>query len=150
MTIRPNGVENSTAKIDNDKEVRRSEYMHEHANVLKLRSEVERIDGALREIGKTRVTVSTLVLPSTHEREYLKFIFSSTTRFADSLLAAGGRWQLCYRRAARAREGWDLSRFNFSNIPPHLTQANRPVLIQGWAKSNASCSASAEGSSDKP
>lgn len=73
-------------RVENDKEVR-SEYVHERANVFKLRSrsEVERIDRALHEIRKTCVTISTLVLPSTHEREYLNFIFSSTTGFAISV-----------------------------------------------------------------
>lgn len=63
---RPNGEENySKKKIDNDKEVSRSECVRGRANVFKLRSrsEVERIDSALHEIRRTCVTVSTLVLP---------------------------------------------------------------------------------------
>lgn len=159
VTTRANRVENFTKKkMDNDKEVM-SECVHERENVFKFRSrsEVERIDRALHEIRKTCVTISTLVLPSTHEREYLNFIFTSTTRFAISvhiILLEGRKWhilsQLCYRCSAQGLKCWNLRRFTFSNIASYFVYANQLVLIQRWAKSNASCWASSEGNLDKP
>lgn len=43
-----------------------------------------------------------------------------------------------------------LWRLTFSNMASYLTKANQLVLIQRWARSNASSLASADGSLDKP
>lgn len=81
----------------------------EHANVLRSRSEVERINRALHEIRKTCDYKHISFTPSTHERKYLNLIFSSTTRFAISvdIILSGGRKlhllsQLCYHCATQA------------------------------------------------
>lgn len=86
MWARPSREEKK--KTDNVNEMRRSKYKHTHTRkrVQAMREKWCRKNWGvfLREIRRTGVTVSTLVLPSTHEREYLNFIFSSATRLARS------------------------------------------------------------------
>lgn len=89
MWARPSREEKKK-RIDNINEMRRSKYVHTHTHTRKRVQDMrekwcrKNWQAFLREIRRTGVTVSTLVLPSTHEREYLNFIFSSATRLACS------------------------------------------------------------------
>lgn len=125
---------------------------------VQVKQERRGIFWALHGIRKTCVTISTLVLHCQHMKgKYLNFIFSSTTRFSISvhIVLSGGRKlhilsQLCYHTATWAPKCWSLQKLTFSNMASYLMYASQFVLIQRWAKSNASFLASSEGSLEKP
>lgn len=125
---------------------------------VKVKQERRGIFRALHEIRKTCVTISTLVLHCQHMKgKYLNFIFSSTARFSISvhIVLSGGRKlhilsQLCYHTATWAPKCWSLQKLTFSNMASYLMYVSQFVLIQRWAKSNASFLASSEGSLEKP
>lgn len=56
----------------------------------------------------------------------------------------------CVITAQQAQKYENLRGLTFSNMASYFTYANQFVLIQRWAKSNASFLASSEGSLDKP